>query len=94
MTQDLATIIMQSAAMGAAEAIRRLHPDRDRISQRQAAREFGGSFLKRNADRLTVTWNGNRKEYSRSECEKVRASLSVAAIVARIEDYQFKHTMK
>lgn len=71
--------------MGAAETLRRLHPADDRISQRQAVKEFGLGFLKANKERLNYYTNGNRKEYSRAELEQVRASRSVAYYAMRIE---------
>ena len=90
MSTDIIAIIKASAAMGAAEAIRKLNPSADRISKRQAAKEFGIGFLRENSDRLTVTSNGNRLEYSRAELEQVKASTSVAAMVARIESTLIK----
>ena len=92
MGTDIIAIIKASAAMGAAEAIRRLNPSGDRISQRQAAKEFGLGFLRKNSGRLTVTSNGNRLEYSRAELEQVKASTSVAAMVARIEEHLIRQT--
>lgn len=47
--------------------------------------EYGLAFLRDNADRLTVTRNGNRKEYSRAELEQVKAARNVATIALRIE---------
>ena len=85
MSTDIIAIIKEAAAMGAAEAIRRMQPQGDRISQRQACKEYGGAFLRKNAQRLTVTFNGNRKEYSRAELEQVKASMSVARMVFLIE---------
>lgn len=90
MSTDIIAIIKEAAAMGAAEAIRRMQPQGDRISQRQACKEYGGAFLRKNATRLTVTFNGNRKEYSRAELEQVKASSSVAAMVVKIETELFK----
>lgn len=89
MNKDIIAIIRESAAMGAAEMLRRLRPQDDRLSQRQAEREYGAGFLKANADRLTVTANGNRKEYSRAELEQVKASRNVAALAVRIEQKIF-----
>lgn len=89
MNADIIAIIMQSAAMGAAEALRKLQPADDRISKSQAEREFGRGFLKANADRLTVTLNGNRREYSRAELEQVKASRSVAFYAAKIDAQLF-----
>jgi hypothetical protein len=86
MSNDIINIIKGAAAMGAAEAIRKMQPKNDRISQRQAEKEYGIGFIRRNADRLTVVWNGNRKEYSRAELEQVKVSMSVAAMVVRIEN--------
>ena len=85
MNKDIADIIRESAAMGAAEVLRRLRPQDDRMSQRQAEAEFGRGFIKANAQRLTVTLNGNRREYSRAELEQVKASRSVATLAMRIE---------
>lgn len=90
MNRDLIDIITAAAAMGASETLRRLRPADDRISQRQAVREFGTAFLKANAERLTVTYNGNRKEYSRAELEQVKAAKDVAMIAVRIETNLFK----
>ena len=85
MNRAIVDIIKEAAAMGAAEVLRKLHPADDRISQRQAVKEYGIGFLKANADSLTVNYNGNRREYSRAELEQVKASRSVAAMVAKIE---------
>ena len=90
MSTDIIAIIKEAAAMGAAEAVRRMQPQADRISQRQAVKEYGIGFLRRHADHLTVTYNGNRKEYSRAEIEQVKASTSVAAMVVKIETELFK----
>jgi hypothetical protein len=90
MSNDIIKIIKSAAAMGAAEAIRKMQPQNDRISQRQAEKEYGIGFIRRNADRLTVVWNGNRKEYSRAELEQVKVSMSVAAMVVRIENNLIK----
>lgn len=90
MNSTITDMIREAAAMGAAEAIRRLAPKGDRISQRKAEAEFGRAFLRDHASELTVVRNGNRKEYSRSEMEQLRASLSVAAMVIRIENNLFK----
>jgi hypothetical protein len=90
MSNDIINIIKGAAAMGAAEAIRKMQPQNDRISQRQAEKEYGIGFIRRNADRLTVVWNGNRKEYSRAELEQVKVSMSVAAMVVRIENNLIK----
>lgn len=90
MSNDIINIIKGAAAMGAAEAIRKMQPQQDRISQRQAEKEYGIGFIRRHADRLTVVWNGNRKEYSRAELEQVKVSMSVAAMVVRIESNLIK----
>lgn len=90
MSNDIISIIKSAATMGAAEAIRKMQPQNDRISQRQAEKEYGVGFIRRNADRLTVVRNGNRKEYSRAELEQVRVSMSVAAMVVKIEDNLIK----
>ena len=87
MNKDILSIIMESAAMGAAEILRRMNPAEDRISQRQAVREYGRGFIKANASRLTVTRNGNRVEYSRAELEQVKASRSVAVLAMKIESH-------
>lgn len=85
MNKDIIAIIRAAASMGASEALRRMKPADDRISQRQAAKEYGSAFLERNADSLTVTRNGNRKEYSRAELEQLKAARSVAMLAMRIE---------
>lgn len=85
MNKDIIAIITAAARMGAAEAIGRQNPAADRISKRQAVREYGSAFLRDNADRLTVTANGNRLEYSRAELEQVKAARSVAMLAMRIE---------
>lgn len=85
MSQDIIAIIKEASQMGAAEAIKRMKPACDRISQRQAELEYGRGFLKQNADRLTVTMNGNRREYSRAELEQVKAARNVAVLAVRIE---------
>jgi hypothetical protein len=52
MSNDIINIIKGAAAMGAAEAIRKMQPQQDRISQRQAEKEYGIGFIRRHADRL------------------------------------------
>lgn len=94
MSGDLLAIIKAAAAMGAAEAVGRMHPEEDRISQRKAEAMFGRAFLHRNRSRLNVCYNGNRREYSRAECEQVRYSESVAGIIARADDYLFEQQLK
>lgn len=86
MNKDIIAIIREAAAMGAAEVTRRLRPEDDRISEREAFRIYGRGFVKANADRLTVTANGNRKDYSRAELEQVKAARSVAVLAIRIEE--------
>ena len=85
MNKDIIAIITAASEMGANAAMRRMAPASDRISQRQAVAEYGIAFLRDNADRLTVTRNGNRKEYSRAELEQVKAARNVATIALRIE---------
>lgn len=85
MNKDLIAIIRDAATMGAAEAIRMMQPQGDRISKRKAEKMYGCAFLRDNAARLTVVTNGNRLEYSRAEIEQVKASMSVAAMAVRIE---------
>lgn len=93
MHADIIAIIRAASEMGANAALRRLEPATDRISQRQAVAEYGLAFLRDNADRLTVTRNGNRKEYSRAELEQVKAARNVATIAVRIE-YNLINTNK
>lgn len=90
MNKDLVAIIRDAAAMGAAETLRRLRPADDRISQRQAVKEFGIGFMNANRNRISFTMNGNRKEYSRAELEQVKASMSVAALAMQIESHLIK----
>ena len=85
MNADLIAVIKNAAQMGATEAMRRLRPADDRISQRKAEREYGKAFLRDNASRLSVCVNGNRKEYSRAELEQVKAARNVAVLAMRIE---------
>ena len=85
MNTDLIAIINQAARMGANEAIKALKPASDRISQRTAERDYGKAFLRDNASRLSVNFNGNRKEYSRAELEQVKAARNVAMLAMRIE---------
>lgn len=85
MNKDIIAIITAASEMGANAALRRMAPASDRISQRQAVAEYGIAFLRDNADRITVTRNGNRKEYSRAELEQVKAARNVATIALRIE---------
>lgn len=87
MSNDIINIIKGAAEMGAAEAIRKMQPQNDRISKTKAERIYGAAFLRDNADRLTVVPAGNRLEYSLAELEQVRVSRSVAALAMRIESY-------
>ncbi len=96
MNKDILDLIRGSAAMGAAETLRRLKPADDRISQTKARREYGSAFLRDHADSLTVTANGNRLEYSRAELEQLRAAQTVAMLALRMEyatdtDNKFKN---
>lgn len=45
MNSTITDMIREAAAMGAAEAIRRLAPKGDRISQRKAEAEYGRAFF-------------------------------------------------
>lgn len=94
MTDVLAALIKEAAFMGAAQAIARMLPKEDRISQRRAEAMFGRAFLRRNAGRLNVYYNGNRKEYSKSECEQLRHGESAAAIVAKIDQAIINESLK
>ena len=85
MSQDIVNIIIEASRMGAAEAIKAMKPADDRISQRQAVAEFGAAFIRDNSALLTVTRNGNRKEYSRAELQQVKASKNVRRLATRIE---------
>lgn len=91
MNKDILAIIRESAAMGAAEALRKMQPAADRISQRKAVKEYGLGFIRLNSDRLTTWRVGNRIEYSRAEIEQLRASMTVAEMAMRIEDKLFKN---
>lgn len=90
MNKDIIDIITASAAMGAAEVIRQMRPADDHISQRQAFRDYGRAFVEANADRLSTYTSGNRKVYSRSELEQVKAAKSVAMAAMRIEFFMKK----
>lgn len=85
MNNDLIAIIENAARMGASEALKALKPADDRISQRQAERDYGRAFLRDNASRLSVCMNGNRREYSRAELEQCKAARNVAMLALRIE---------
>lgn len=86
MNTDLVAIISQAARMGANEAIKALKPSADRISQRTAEKDYGKAFIRDNAARLSVVFNGNRKEYSRAELEQVKAARNVATLAMKIEN--------
>lgn len=86
MNKDIIDIIRDAAEMGAAQVIRHLSPVEDRISKAQACKEFGRTFIERNADRLTVTRHGNRLEYSRAELMQLRTAKSVAMLSVRINN--------
>lgn len=85
MNKDIIDIITASAAMGAAEVIRQLRPADDRISQRQAFRDYGRAFVESHANQLSTYANGNRKMFSRAELERIKAAKSVAVSAMRIE---------
>lgn len=91
MNKDILAIIRESAAMGAAEALRKMQPVSDRISQRQAIKEYGLGFVRMYSDRLTTRRIGNRIEYSRAEIEQLRASMTVAEMATRIENQLIKN---
>lgn len=88
MKKEIIDIITEASKMGAAEMIRRLRPEEDRISQREAWREFGMAFVKANEHRLSVTKGQGRnatKWYSRAELVQVQAARDVSRIAARLE---------
>lgn len=89
MRDDLLAIIRRASMMGAAEAMAAMDPKGDRLSQREAVRLYGRGFIARNAGRLHVTANGNRREYSRAELEALRQADGIAAIMVRIENQLF-----
>ena len=89
MNKDIIGIIERAARMGAAEVVRRLDPAADLISQRQAFKEFGRSFVMAHEGDLTVIRKGmadnSRKQYSRAELTQLVASREIAIMSLRLE---------
>ena len=65
----------------AAELKRLQEPQSDKISTNEAYRRYGRSWIKRLTEQkmLTTRMDGNRRVYSVSEIERVRAKEEVAA---------------
>ena len=89
MNKDILGIIEQAARMGAAEAVRRIDPASDLISQRTAFKEFGKAFVTANADSLTTLRKGaasnSPRYYSRAELVQLLAARSIAIMSCRLE---------
>ena len=89
MNKDIIGIISEAAKMGAAEAVKRIDPHSDLISQRQAFREFGKAFVVSNADSLTTLRKGaasnSTRYYSRAELVQLLAARSIAVMSFRLE---------
>ena len=89
MNKDLLGIISEAARMGAAEAVKRIDPHSDLISQRQAFKEFGRAFVLANADNLTTLRKGvadnSPRYYSRAELTQLLAARSIAVMSFRLE---------
>lgn len=88
MKKEILDIITEASKMGAAEMLRRLRPEDDRISQREAWREFGMAFVKANEHRLSVTQGQGRnatKWYSRAELVQAQAARDVSRIAMKLE---------
>ena len=78
MKQEIVDIIREASKMGAAEMLKALKPEEDRISQREAWRLFGMAFVKANEKRLS-------KWYSRAELVQLQAARDVSRIAMQLE---------
>lgn len=75
--ETLQNIINEAARHAAAETLRGLHPDTDRISQTEAEREFGYAWMKRHiADGSAKFTRGSgsknaKKAFSRNQLKQI-----------------------
>lgn len=94
--RNILDLIRVSATMGAAEAMRRLEPKSDQISQREAEAEFGKPFVHECIVEglVTCTRHGktanSKKTLSRAELEKVRSARDAHLLKVKIQ----KETVK
>lgn len=88
MKKDIVDIIREASKMGAAEMLKALKPQEDRISQREAWRLFGMTFVKANEQRLSVIHGSGKnstKWYSRAELVQLQAARDVSRIAMQLE---------
>lgn len=88
MKKELTDIIREASKMGAAEMLKALRPEEDRISQREAWRIFGMAFVRANEAKLTVVQGSGKnstKYFSRAELVQMQAARNVAAITVKLE---------
>lgn len=88
MRKEITDIIREASKMGAAEVLKALRPEDDRISQREAWRLFGMAFVKANEQRLSVIQGSGRnstKWYSRAELVQLQAARDVSRIAMKLE---------
>lgn len=88
MRKEITDIIREASKMGAAEVLKALRPEDDRISQREAWRLFGMAFVKANEQRLSVIQGSGRnstKWYSRAELVQLQAARDVSRIAMNLE---------
>lgn len=88
MRKEITDIIREASKMGAAEVLKALRPEDDRISQREAWRIFGMAFVKANEPSLSVIQGSGRnstKWYSRAELVQLQAARDVSRIAMKLE---------
>ena len=62
-----------------------MKPQEDELSTNEAYRIYGRAWIERWTERgqLHTQFHGNRKNYSRAECERVRAKENAVARLAK-----------
>jgi hypothetical protein len=88
MKKEIVDIIREASKMGAAEMLKALKPEEDRISQREAWRLFGMAFVKANEPRLSVVQGSGKnstKWYSRAELVQLQSARDVSRIAMQLE---------
>lgn len=72
---ELIDQVPEFARLVALEIRRELKPQDDEITQNEAWRDYGRSWIKKYSDMgmLTSTFHGNKRMYSRAEIERVKA---------------------
>lgn len=83
------SIIMEASKMGAAEAVKYLKPEKDRISKRQAEKEFSWAWIKNKLEKgqILAERTGNKKNstmyFSRSQLISLQSSERIEETILK-----------